>query len=137
MKVVGFNLTNVSANRKHKMESLARINQTIKFTDVEEHDAKGIKEGTILKICFKYALEYEPENADITLEGVMFLHAKDDAGKDLLDEWKKDQKIEKDEYRIPLFNAVITRCHLKALNLEDQLGLPPHAAVPKLQKKIQ
>jgi hypothetical protein len=45
-------------------------------------------------------------------------------------EWKKNKVP--DEIKLLVFNFVMTKCNLKALQLEEEFSLPPHIPLPKL-----
>jgi len=34
--------------------------------------------------------------------------------------------------RVPLFNFIMNKCNIKALYLEDEMGLPLHIPLPKI-----
>ena len=65
----------------------------------------------------------------------MILPDNDAELKQFLDSWK-DKKIP-EHLRTSLFNFIMNKCNIKALFLEDELGLPLHIPMPKLtiQKK--
>ena len=48
--------------------------------------------------------------------------------------WKdgSDKKIP-EGIRIGLFNFIMSKCNVKALQLEDELGLPFHVPMPRLR----
>jgi hypothetical protein len=48
----------------------------------------------------------------------------------VLKKWK-NKKIE-DEVRVPLFNLILTKCNLKALQFEEEFGLPTHIPFPRV-----
>ena len=37
--------------------------------------------------------------------------------------------------KIPLFNFIMNKCNIKAIQYEDELGLPIHVQMPKLKAK--
>jgi hypothetical protein len=51
--------------------------------------------------------------------------------KSVLKDWK--EKKVSDDFKIKLFNQILNKCNLKALQLEDELNIPPHFRLPTLQ----
>jgi len=43
----------------------------------------------------------------------------------------KNKKIS-DDIRMPLFNMILTKCNLKALQFEEEFALPTHVPMPRL-----
>lgn len=135
MRVIGFNFTKISADRKTKLEKLEKINTNIEFLNVELDKVELMKEQNALKVHFKYTIEYEPKNAELVFEGLVLIQTPEDKAKEIQKDWKKKQI--KDEIKIPLFNLIMQKCTLKALQAEEDLGLPLHIKFPKIQKKIE
>ena len=48
--------------------------------------------------------------------------------------WKKEKKISPEIIQ-GLFNTIIARSNIKALQLEQDLNLPPHLPMPKLTRE--
>ncbi|GAG20549.1 unnamed protein product, partial [marine sediment metagenome] len=55
--------------------------------------------------------------------------------KDILKEWN-DKKMSED-FRITLFNIILRKSNLKAIQLEDEMNLPIHIQLPSLKKEDQ
>ena len=78
-------------------------------------------------------MNYEPGFAKVVFKGVVLATLdKSDDVKKILKEWKK--KKLPDNLKIPLFNFIISKCNLKALQLEEELALPSHIPLPRLTK---
>jgi hypothetical protein len=60
----------------------------------------------------------------------------DESGKNkkILEEWKKDKKLN-EEISALVFNTILARCNVKALNLAQDVGLPPHFRLPLVRPK--
>jgi len=54
--------------------------------------------------------------------------------KELKDKWKKDEKVPTD-FGALIYNFIIVKTTIKALQLEEDLGLPLHISMPKITKK--
>jgi hypothetical protein len=136
MKIVGYNITNLTAN-KHSNLQKSSINTNITFTDVQKEKIEVLKDADALKTKFKFTVEYsdqdnkESKNNEVALEGFLTLSVSKDESIDFLKQWKK-KEVPKDKV-IPLYNYILKRCSIKALQLEEDLGLPPHMPVPQVK----
>lgn len=130
MKVIGFNFTKISANRDVKFKSFEKIISNLKFLDVETDTLEIMKEAEIVKITFEFSIEYEPKRAELHFEGVIPLSLDKEAKDKILETWK-DKKLD-ESIKVPLFNLILNKCSLKALQLEEELGLPTHIKLPRV-----
>jgi len=135
MNVIGFNFTRISANKENKKDKLEKINSNLEFTNIAKESIDMLKEAHVAKIDFKYNIDYQPTLAAIDMEGVILIKSEEKEVDKLIKTWKKN-KME-DEVKIPLFNLILKKCSIKALQLEEELNLPQHIQLPKLQKKIE
>ncbi len=130
MKVLGFNLTKIHASREEKFENPGSMVTNIEFTDVSKDTLPMLKSEEIVKAGFKYTVLYEPKNAEISFAGSILLSLDDDTAKEVLKSWKKNEIPEK--IKIPLINLIMTKCNVRALELEEQLNLPLHLKFPRV-----
>jgi hypothetical protein len=130
MKIIGFNLTKISVNRKEKFEGKLEINQNIDIKNVVK-DSIPITEEVVLKIDFYFQINYSSGDfAKLDFEGNVLIIPEKEELKDILKSWK-DKKIP-DETRVPLFNFIMSKCNIKALLLEDEMSLPYHIPMPRI-----
>ena len=73
MKVITFNFTKISAQRKPSLDQIKKIGVNIEFLDVQKEKLEFMKESEALKINFQFYIQYEPDNAKIEMEGVILL----------------------------------------------------------------
>ncbi|MEK6830862.1 MAG: hypothetical protein AABX77_02435 [Nanoarchaeota archaeon] len=135
MRIIGFNLTKILVQKQEKSEERLQISQNINIKDITEEKIP-ITENKALKISFNLIVEYSNNYAKIEFDGTILVLAEKDELKKILESWKSKKIIE--QIRVPLFNFIMDRCNIKALQLEDELGLPFHVPMPKLtlqQKK--
>ena len=132
MQIIGFNLTKISVERKEKTEGKLEVKQNINIDDISK-DKINISEKEILKLNFTFNVDYSPNFAKVELKGQTILLPEKEELKEITKSWKKKQITE--QFRIPLFNFIMSKCNIKALNLEDEMSLPLHIPMPKLTKK--
>ena len=142
MQVIGCTFTKIAAERSLSFKSNSSINTDIEFTEVNKEEMPLLKEAQALKINFKFGISYSTtpdkkgeKNGEVVFEGNILLSATKDEVKDLLKSWKKKEIPA--PVRVPLLNFILKKCSAKALDLEEQLNLPPHIPFPlvKLQPK--
>tara|TARA_Y100000310_G_C20134859_1_gene557532 strand:+ start:98 stop:514 length:417 start_codon:yes stop_codon:yes gene_type:complete len=129
MKIIGFNLTRIHAEREEDDKPNVQVNQNIDIKSITEEDVP-IASGNALKLRFSLMLIYSDDFANIELEGNVIMLPEEDEAKKLLEGWKT--KTIPAEMRIPLFNFIMNKCNIKALHLEDEMNLPLHVPMPRL-----
>jgi hypothetical protein len=130
MKIIGFNLNKVSIEKKEKFEGKIEVNQNIDIKNVSK-ESIPITDEEVLKIDFIFNINYSNDIAKLEFTGnIMTIPDKDEL-KEMLKSWK-DKKIP-DNIRMPLFNFIMGKCNIKALSLEDELNLPYHIPMPRLE----
>lgn len=130
MRIIGFNYTKISAERPVKFTKVEKITQNVEFVDVEKDELSLMKDSSVLRVSFAYEMQYEPIKAAIKLEGLILIHTDNETIKKAQKAWKK-KEIEND-MKVFLLRLILNKCSLKALNLEEELGLPPHMKLVKL-----
>ncbi|MEK6889544.1 MAG: hypothetical protein AABW80_05565 [Nanoarchaeota archaeon] len=143
MKVIGFNFTKVSANRKPQLLKRLVINTNIEFLEIEKEKIEMLKDLDPLKIDFRFSVVYqnqeqanqkkekEDKDAEVSFDGNIVLSADKEEAKDILKSWKKREVPQ--TLKISLFNLILKRCSVRALALEEELGLPLHVGIPQIK----
>lgn len=129
MRIIGFNLTKISIERKEQIEKELKISQNIDIKEITKEKIP-ISNDEALKVSFDFIINYSGDIAKIEFKGNIILLPEKEETKKILKSWK-DKKFT-DEFRIPLFNFIMSKCNIKALNLEDELSLPPHIQMPRI-----
>jgi hypothetical protein len=130
MQVIGFNFEKISAERKKTPEGKIEIKSNINIKSITQDKVELIKDKDVLKFGFEFSVDYTPGIAELKFEGSVLIIFEKDKTKDILKKWKT-KKIS-DEIRLPLYNMILTKSNLKALQLEEELGLPTHVPMPRL-----
>ncbi len=134
MRVVGFSFEKINVERfADKTESL-KYNTKINISNIETLKSDIIRtKDEILKISFNYGVAYEPNYAKIELTGSLLFAVEPRAARDILREWQEKKTSE--DFRLLVLNTIIRKASIKALQLEEDLGLPPHIPFPSLKKQ--
>jgi hypothetical protein len=129
MKIIGFNIEKISGERKKPTKGKIEVKSNIDIKNIEKQDIK-ISNQPGLKFDFSFTIFYDPKVADIEIAGSVLVIDEKDEGKNILKDWKK-KKFEH-PVKFPLFNFIMDKCNLKALQMEEDLTLPMHIPLPKL-----
>lgn len=137
MQIIGFNFIKVSGekflNEKKSVSVQDRkITTNIEFTNVEKEKFDLLNE-EVVRVNFSFTISYEPKVAEITFKGFLVLKLDKKEMTSLLKDWK-DKKIPP-EMNLVLLNLVLQKSTVKALQMEEELNLPPHFSLPKISKK--
>ncbi|MCX6741761.1 MAG: hypothetical protein NTX24_01125 [Candidatus Pacearchaeota archaeon] len=130
--IIGFNLIKILVEKDSTDEpkKIERVSTKTDISNISEQKIE-IKEKTALKFSFSFNVDYEKNIAKIKMEGSLLYLADPKQAKEILESWKK-KEITK-EIRMEIINAVLSRCNIKALGLEEYMGLPAHFPLPKFQ----
>jgi len=85
-----------------------------------------------VKLAYTLEVDYK-ELGSVTVEGALFLSGDSKTIKELM-KIQKDKNFDTKEY-IGISNLIIQKASIKALELEEELGLPIHIKLPTLSPK--
>jgi len=133
MRLINFNFTKISGERLKDTVSEIKFNTKIDILSISplKSDFLRIKE-ELIKIDFVYAILYEPGLASLELAGTMVLSIEPRIAREVLKGWKEKETPE--EFRLFMFNTILRKSSLKALQIEEELNLPPHLPFPSFNK---
>jgi len=134
MRPVGFNFDKINVEKLSDKAENIKINTKIDISEIKEIKSTFLKtKEDIVKVKFVYGINYDPEFAKIELEGNVLFSLESKKAKNLINQWK-EKKISED-FKIILFNFILRKSNLKALQLEDEMNLPLHIPMPSLKKQ--
>jgi hypothetical protein len=131
MQIVGFNFEKIQAERKNQPKGKLQVSSNINIKSVSQEKIELVKDKPALKFDFEFKVEYKPSIAEISLQGSTLLLVEKEQAKEVIKKWKN--KRIPDDIRIPLFNMILTKSNLKALQLEEELNLPTHIPFPRIK----
>lgn len=134
MKILGFNIKKISIERKNPIKGKLEIKTGLNIEDIEKEEVNFSKDPA-LKFDFVYKVDYNPDLANLEIKGSVIVLDDSNESKEILKEWKKKKFT--NNIKLPLFNFIMDKCSLKAIHLEDELGLPLHIPFPKLSPSSQ
>jgi len=134
MRIIGFNLTKILAERQEEDGQGIRVDQNIDIKDIKEEKIP-ITNNKALKIKFTLTVTYSKDFGKIEFEGSIMTLPDEGEFKSIMDSWK-DKKIP-ENMKFGIFNFIMNKCNVKALHLEDEMGMPLHIPMPRLSKEIK
>jgi len=128
MPIIGFNFTKMLVETNEGVKGKININTNVTITSLEKIPLHlGKEDQDALKFGFEFVAAYEPKAGKINLKGnVIYLTAKDKT-KEIIDEWKKNNKVDKELMALVL-NNVLSKCNVQSIILSKEMNLPPYCA---------
>jgi len=134
MKLIGFNFTKINVERFGGSGKEIKVNTAMDISNIEKADVDFLmNKEDVLVVKFKYSLDFEPKFAKIEFEGSIILSLDSKQAKEALKEWK-DKKVS-DNIKLFVFSVILRKSNVKALQLEDEMGLPFHIPMPKISQE--
>ncbi|MGD9276161.1 MAG: hypothetical protein PVJ67_03225 [Candidatus Pacearchaeota archaeon] len=133
MKFIGFNFTKVNAERFSDDLNGLNLNNKMDISKIESMDSKDNNK-RVIKLSFKYEIDYNPNFAKINLSGEVFVLVDSELAEKITKQWKEDKKSLDEDFRVFAFNILLRKCNLKALELEDEMNLPIHLPLPSVKR---
>jgi len=135
MAIVGFSFTKIHAEKKGPLQGKVNIQNNVGITDLKEYKLNIGKNSELgIRFIFKYTTDYSPNVGSLEFEGEVLWLGEEKDVKEMLQNWKKDKKIDQ-EVMVPILNNVLTKANIQALNISQDLGLPAPLQLPKVNVK--
>lgn len=126
MKFIGFNFSKISIDKKKGDFKNLKINANVDLLDVvlPKADFSVSKNEQLLQVRFNHTIDYQPDIAKIELEGTVLLSVDQKTADEFQKEWKK-KRLPKN-HNVSIFNIILRKSTIKALELEEETNLPLH-----------
>ena len=135
MVVIGFNFTEIHAERKGSPQGKIGITNNITLQEVKKVDLPlGSNKQDGIVINFIFNADYTPNIGKIELKGEIVILEDKKTVADVLDEWKKSKKLS-EKLVDPVFNNILNRATIEGLIISRDIGLPPLLRIPKIGPK--
>ena len=106
------------------------------ISSIEKINSDSIKiEGGLIGVSFIYILNYSPNIAKIEFKGNILLSLPEDKSEEIIKKWKEKKLPE--EFKVSLFNIILKKSNIKAIQLEEELGIPIHLPLPSVNLKTK
>ncbi len=136
MTIVGFNFTNIKAEKKANVSGKININNNVAIKNLEKIKLPlGSNAQDALKFTFNFLAKYEPNAGEIELTGeLIYLDSEKRVG-EIEKRWAKEKKIE-NTLMTELLNHVLSRANIEAILLSREINLPPCIPMPRVNAAV-
>ena len=135
--IVGFILDKINVSKNKEIKGDIEAQNNVKITNITEQNITSLSaKGSGLDIAFSFEVKFGKDLASINFEGKALYMVEEKEKKEMLDDWKKDKKVDPKRSQ-PILNSILQKCNIKALSLTEEVGLPPHIPFPRLALKSQ
>ncbi|MBI4176960.1 MAG: hypothetical protein HY516_01185 [Candidatus Aenigmarchaeota archaeon] len=133
MPVIGMQITKIEALRKNNPSAGFKVESVPSIVSVEEKDLPAIgNNGKALAINFNFNVDYKPDIASIKIAGeILYLEEGERVGAKT---WAKSKSLPQD-VMVEVYNMIFRKGLLKALELSDDMQLPPPLQIPIVAPK--
>jgi hypothetical protein len=132
MRLMGFSFTKLNLEKKSDDYKELKITTGIDITNLIEAKLDIFKSSeNLLAVSFKYVINYEKDVASFNFEGSLIVSVDSKQFKEVLRQWK-DKKLPED-FKLGIFNIILKKSSLKALQFEEEFSLPPHIPLPSFK----
>ena len=138
MAIIGFNVTKMLVQKKNVQKGKISVNNNVSISSVDYSDLKLDPAKTSLNFKFQFTSKYDPDIADIIIDGDVLTLEEKEAGIKIVEGWKKTKQLSKDVVT-PILNNILVKCNVQAILLSREVNLPPPIPLPKIgtQSKTQ
>lgn len=135
MPIVGFGFDKVSIERKEQFTKDDKVNNSIGVESLKEFKIKTSDkdEKDAITVNFGFGLDYG-KAGNLELKGHVIFYDTEEKVKELLEAWNKNKKLPAD-FSTFIFNFIMLKSNVKALELEEEVGLPLHLKLPRFKIK--
>ena len=134
MKILGISFTKLNAEKFSIDTKGIKIGTHIDLSEIREVKTDiFLSKEKVLGIKFSYGIDYEPNFAKIKLAGNILISVDEVNFNQILEGWK--EKNLPDDFRLNIFNLILKKSSLKALQLEEELNIPLHISMPFLKSQ--
>lgn len=128
MPIVGFNFIKINIERKGKFIIPEQIKSDLKVTDIIQEQLPVGKSEEVINFSFEFSIDYGSAGSALLTGNVLYLDEPAKV-KHIVEDWKKEKKMPTDIISTVL-NTILFKCNIKALNLSQEVNLPPHFKLP-------
>src|SRR3989338_10248247 len=132
MAIISFGFHRMEAQKTPNFKGKVNINNNIGIKEVEKSDLfLGKNKQEALRFSFEYSALYEPGLGKVILEGDFLYMEDQEKVNQIIDKWKKEKKINAELFT-HLVGGILSRCHVQALILSRDVGLPAPFKLPQV-----
>ncbi len=128
MHIIGFSFNKVNAEKDSvKIDKKIETNTDLKIISVSNEKVQ-FSNTEAIKFSFAFSVIYG-KLGKVLLEGEVIVSDTPKKVSEIIDVWKKSNKVD-NEVTLPVINAILYNCNIKALELGYLVNLPSHVSLP-------
>jgi hypothetical protein len=132
MKLLGFNFNKISVEKLSEKPAETKVNTNINVSEIKPVKVAMLKsKEDVLGVKFTYNVSYSPGYAEVDLQGAIMISLEPKVAKQVIKEWETKKMSQ--TFQEPLFNLILAKSSVKALQLEEEMNLPFHIPLPSLK----
>jgi hypothetical protein len=134
MKVIGFTFNKQFAEKLIEPTENFSVSTGINIKDIQSVKVDFLPNEDALNFSFEFKISYDKDIAKISFGGSVVVALEKKVAADIIKKWK-DKKVP-DMVRIPLFNFIMAKCTVRAMQFEEDFNLPRHIQIPQFKGEL-
>jgi len=130
--IIGFTFNKIAIERKGRLKGKISVKHDLQLKEVTEQALTFKEHNKGVSFNFDFMIFYEPKMGSLSINGDVMYYNEPKKVKEILDTWKKTKKLAPD-VSLEVINTILSRCNIKALELAEDLNLPAHIPLPKVE----
>ena len=127
-------MSKLSKDKKDEIKGNINVKHNLNIKELIEEEIVLERKQETIRFIFEFLLNYEPEIGFIKIEGHLIYLESPKKLKEIIQTWRKEKKISP-EIMQALFNTILAKSNIKALQLSQDINLPPHLPMPRLESQ--
>jgi hypothetical protein len=128
--ITGFTIEKLNIEKtSEKITETVKVHNNLELIDVEQQPLPFKDKKAAIKFKFKYIVKYEPNIGNIDIRGSIIYIG--DESDQIIKEFKKEKKLKNEKTGIQILNTISNKCNVRALELSQDLNLPPPFNLPR------
>lgn len=134
MAIVSVNFIKLTAERMKSASGKIGVKNNVALNDLEKAQMPVAANNVALKMKFSFTSDYDPEVANITIQGEVVLVESTEKADAFMKQWTAEKSLPKDDM-INIYNAVMHKCFVNAIGISKDLNLPAPIRFPRVTEK--
>jgi hypothetical protein len=132
MKLISFNFTKIDVEKFSDNLKDLKINTGIDISDIKTVKSDFLKlSDDLIAVNFNYNISYEEKIAKLDFKGNLLISVESRLSKEVLKKWQEKKMPE--EFKLSIFNIILRKASLKAIQFEEEFNLPLHLPLPSIK----
>ena len=132
MPIIGFGFDKIIAEKKEPLKKQDKLKTNVNIVSINEEKLKiGKDEKQAIKVLFEFKTEYGSAG-EVIFHGHIIYFESPERINEIISLWTKEQKFNSSFGEL-VYNFILAKSNIRALSLEQDVGLPYHLALPRVK----